>query len=179
MKVKRGEVSQLYVDAQQRQRDCDLCWNGSRAQIHLSQSIRLSSSSPGLSALVCSLSVHSFPPHSLLLRLVHPPTRSFSSPQHISPSRSALSFPRFCLAFNMNACSVCIYMRRRGEIYIYIYIYAFSRRFYPKRLTIAFRLYIFISMCVFLSPPLIRSCLLSSHLIYSSSQLLHSRLLQR
>ncbi len=29
---------------------------------------------------------------------------------------------------------------------IYIYIYAFSRRFYPKRLTIAFRLYIFISM---------------------------------
>ncbi len=27
-------------------------------------------------------------------------------------------------------------------IYIYIYIYAFSRRFYPKRLTIAFRLYI-------------------------------------
>ncbi len=30
----------------------------------------------------------------------------------------------------------------------YIYIYAFSRRFYPKRLTITFRLYIFISMCV-------------------------------
>ncbi len=30
----------------------------------------------------------------------------------------------------------------------YIYIYAFSRRFYPKRLTIAFRLYIFISMSV-------------------------------
>ncbi len=29
-----------------------------------------------------------------------------------------------------------------------IYIYAFSRRFYPKRLTIAFRLYIFISKCV-------------------------------
>ncbi len=32
--------------------------------------------------------------------------------------------------------------------YIYIYIYAFSRRFYPKRLTITFSLYIFISMCV-------------------------------
>ncbi len=32
-------------------------------------------------------------------------------------------------------------------LYIYIYIYAFSRRFYPKRLTIALRLYIFISMC--------------------------------
>ncbi len=30
----------------------------------------------------------------------------------------------------------------------YIYIYAFSRRFYPKRLTIAFRLYISISTCV-------------------------------
>ncbi len=29
----------------------------------------------------------------------------------------------------------------------FILIYAFSRRFYPKRLTIAFRLYIFISMC--------------------------------
>ncbi len=35
-----------------------------------------------------------------------------------------------------------------GYLYIYIYIYAFSRRFYPKRLTIAFRLYIFISTCV-------------------------------
>ncbi len=34
------------------------------------------------------------------------------------------------------------------SLYIYIYIYAFSRRFYPKRLTIAFRLYIFISICV-------------------------------
>ncbi len=32
--------------------------------------------------------------------------------------------------------------------FFYIYIYAFSRCFYPKRLTIAFRLYIFISMCV-------------------------------
>ncbi len=31
---------------------------------------------------------------------------------------------------------------------LYIYIYAFSRCFYPKRLTIAFRLYIFISTCV-------------------------------
>ncbi len=31
---------------------------------------------------------------------------------------------------------------------IYIYIYAFSRRFYPKRLTSAFKLYICISMCV-------------------------------
>ncbi len=30
----------------------------------------------------------------------------------------------------------------------YIYIYVFSRRFYPKRLTIAFRIYIFISTCV-------------------------------
>ncbi len=29
---------------------------------------------------------------------------------------------------------------------IYIYIYAFSRRFYPKRLTIAFRLYIMCSL---------------------------------
>ncbi len=34
------------------------------------------------------------------------------------------------------------------DLCIYIYIYAFSRRFYPKRLTIAFRLYNFISMCV-------------------------------
>ncbi len=32
--------------------------------------------------------------------------------------------------------------------FLSIYIYAFSRCFYPKRLTIAFRLYIFISMCV-------------------------------
>ncbi len=35
-----------------------------------------------------------------------------------------------------------------GESFIYIYIYTFSRHFYPKRLTIAFRLYIFISTCV-------------------------------
>ncbi len=34
------------------------------------------------------------------------------------------------------------------NICFYIYIYAFSRRFYPKRLTIAFRLYIFIIMFV-------------------------------
>ncbi len=34
------------------------------------------------------------------------------------------------------------------DFWVYIYIYAFSRRFYTKRLTIAFRLYIFISMCV-------------------------------
>ncbi len=34
------------------------------------------------------------------------------------------------------------------DLMIIIYIYAFSRRFYPKRLTIAFRLYIFISICV-------------------------------
>ncbi len=33
-------------------------------------------------------------------------------------------------------------------IYYYFTFHAFSRRFYPKRLTIAFRLYIFISMCV-------------------------------
>ncbi len=36
----------------------------------------------------------------------------------------------------------------RNELCFIIYIYAFSRRFYPKRLTITFRLYIFISMCV-------------------------------
>ncbi len=34
------------------------------------------------------------------------------------------------------------------DIFTDIYIYAFSRRFYPTRLTIAFRLYIFISTCV-------------------------------
>ncbi len=33
-------------------------------------------------------------------------------------------------------------------IEIYIYTFTFIRRFYPKRLTIAFRLYIFISTCV-------------------------------
>ncbi len=38
-----------------------------------------------------------------------------------------------------------------GGIFFFFFffdIYAFSRRFYPKRLTIAFRLYILISMCV-------------------------------
>ncbi len=40
-----------------------------------------------------------------------------------------------------------IYFKRTGVTYLY-YIYAFSRSFYPKRLTIAFRLYIFISTCV-------------------------------
>ncbi len=32
---------------------------------------------------------------------------------------------------------------------IYIYIYAFIRCFYPKRLTVLFRLYMFLSVCVF------------------------------
>ncbi len=39
-------------------------------------------------------------------------------------------------------------LQQQCDAIIDIYIYAFSRRFYPKRLTIAFRLYIFISMCV-------------------------------
>ncbi len=38
-------------------------------------------------------------------------------------------------------------MAWRTKQNLVIYIYAFSRRFYPKRLTIAFRLYIFISTC--------------------------------
>ncbi len=46
--------------------------------------------------------------------------------------------------------SMCIFfpLTRFCCVQIYIYIYAFSRRFYPKRITIAFRLYIFISTCV-------------------------------
>ncbi len=34
------------------------------------------------------------------------------------------------------------------HLHLHLHFYAFSRRFYPKRLTIAFRLYIFISICV-------------------------------
>ncbi len=42
-----------------------------------------------------------------------------------------------------------IMRNRQPDVFLsYIYIYAFSRCFYPKRLTIAFRLYIFISICV-------------------------------
>ncbi len=41
------------------------------------------------------------------------------------------------------ACQFCICFPAAN-----IYIYAFSRRFYPKRLTTTFRLYIFISKCV-------------------------------
>ncbi len=37
---------------------------------------------------------------------------------------------------------------QKGKAKIYADIYAFSRHFYPKRLTIAFRLYIFFSICV-------------------------------
>ncbi len=40
-------------------------------------------------------------------------------------------------------------MNRSVLYYIYIYIYAFSRRFYPKRLTLhsSYSFYIFISSC--------------------------------
>ncbi len=44
--------------------------------------------------------------------------------------------------------SVCLSVCLSLYLHIHIYIYAFSRRFYPKRLTIAVRLYIFVSMCV-------------------------------
>ncbi len=48
------------------------------------------------------------------------------------------------------SCMCCI--THQDQVYSYtlrcIYIYAFSRRFYPKRLTITFKLYIFISTCV-------------------------------
>ncbi len=53
--------------------------------------------------------------------------------------------------FHIHLCTWIIYTLCTPlytPLYIYIYIYAFSRRFYPKRLTIAFRLYIFISTCV-------------------------------
>ncbi len=43
---------------------------------------------------------------------------------------------------------MCVHKCVCKDDYIYIYIYAFSRRFYPKRLTIAFRLYNFISMLI-------------------------------
>ncbi len=60
----------------------------------------------------------------------------------------------WCL-FTLHICLQNTMLRGQNSIlgvitsgnYIYIYIYAFSRRFYQKRLTIAFRLYIFISMC--------------------------------
>ncbi len=55
--------------------------------------------------------------------------------ERIFLSLLSLSAPRCRAAGGYEACA-------------YIYIYAFSRRFYPKRLTFAFRLYIFISTCV-------------------------------
>ncbi len=55
-----------------------------------------------------------------------------------------------CIVIGVNriaSCFICIFSVSYRWLCI-IYIYAFSRRFYPKRLTIAFRLYIFISTCV-------------------------------
>ncbi len=54
------------------------------------------------------------------------------------------------ILINEDQCPTCKwklygYIRQLRQ---YIYIYALSRRFYPKRLTITFRLYIFISKCV-------------------------------
>ncbi len=63
-------------------------------------------------------------------------TKYFFAPLYVVVLACAL-----VLCFSAEMCLKYLY-------YIYIYIYAFSRRFYPKRLTIAFRLYIFISMCV-------------------------------
>ncbi len=37
----------------------------------------------------------------------------------------------------------------RGSVSVYIYIYAFSRRFYPKRLTVHSGYTFIVSMCVF------------------------------
>ncbi len=53
------------------------------------------------------------------------------------------------------SCAVKLYIRGIFSLCVYVQIltfniniYAFSRHFYPKRLTIAFRLYIFINTCV-------------------------------
>ncbi len=70
----------------------------------------------------------------------------------MKPSFSFIVYLSFCLL------DVMLVFRLRhysppghafgSNIYIYIYIYAFSRRFYPKRLTV-YRLYIcIVSMCV-------------------------------
>ncbi len=68
---------------------------------------------------------------------------------NFSRVRRGLVFSWVC---TINACLVRLHLSCDFSasffFYIYIYIYAFSRRFYPKRLTIAFRLYIFISTCV-------------------------------
>ncbi len=65
------------------------------------------------------------------------------------------SFSLQCMhdRLSLNLITVRIYqvIIFRGNFFFFFfffYIYAFSRRFYPKRLTIAFRLYILISMCV-------------------------------
>ncbi len=49
---------------------------------------------------------------------------------------------------DINGCVLSYFEETANLHCYYIYIYAFSRCFYPKRLTIAFRLYIFISTCV-------------------------------
>ncbi len=47
-----------------------------------------------------------------------------------------------------NIFNICVLQKKIIKQVCNIHVITFIRRFYPKRLTIAFRLYIFISMCV-------------------------------
>ncbi len=59
-----------------------------------------------------------------------------------------LAVPCFIQKCTKSFLSICT-CSQYALYYIYIYIYEFSRRFYPKRLTVPFRIYIFLSVHVF------------------------------
>ncbi len=77
-------------------------------------------------------------------------TNSIPLPISVCSSHNAtLWLQKYTARVIWTTLKVPIYFKRTGVTYLYyIYIYAFSRCFYPKRLTIAFRLYIFISTCL-------------------------------
>ncbi len=62
------------------------------------------------------------------------------------------SFFIYCKTFALSKCAwICnsdAFLSRITHTHFSTFTFTFSRRFYPKRLTIAFRLYIFISTCV-------------------------------
>ncbi len=62
---------------------------------------------------------------------------SYTYPQVVPNLFEFLSGYVNCLVTNiLQIIFFCVQQKKEIHIYIYIYIYAFSRRFYPKRLTL-------------------------------------------
>ncbi len=108
------------------------CWGGMEAQVALTVAFR-PSALLGLVSLI------------FLLIILHRFSMGFRSGEFAGQSSTVTPW-----SLNQLLVPLAVWAGAKScwKIYIYIYIYAFSRRFYPKRLTVHSEYTCFISMCV-------------------------------